>query len=846
MKTGIGKVGQASCLSTRLRMTGKMPVLLCVLSLLVCCRLWADVTVTASVDQRQVSFGDSFVFTISVRGAQGAQPKVPTVDGLRFDGPSTEMSTTIVNNQINQSLNFKYAVTPSRMGEFTIPAIQVDVGGKQLFTEPVQVTIVKNATEEQWKNSLFARVRFEPKKMYLGQVAPLDVYLYAREDVPLRGVGGFQYNAEGLGYRFGQNLKQGKQVINGERFNVYVLEGAVTPEKTGSLPFGPCAMQTQLRIERKGANADPFFAPFFGTAEYKDVPVVTDEIVIEVLPLPAEGRPPEFAGAVGQWKLEVTAKPTEVAVGDPITLTIKISGDGNIDTVPLPKFDLGDDFKTYDPTTKTTKNDLNTAGERIFEQVLVARDATVKQLPEIRLAYFDPIAGSYVVRRHEATPLLVKSGSGTGPTIVGGGPAPRPKEKLGEDIVYLKGDLGTAIAKPPLVGSAAFWVWNAVPVLAFVGAVTWKRRTDRLRGDVAYARRSRAAKQARKLLTEAKSFDDLQRIMQNYLGNRLNIPESGITASVVTEHLEPRGVDGALGNRVRGIFETCDSARFAGGGTGTGVDALRSEVERVIDELERNQSASTKANVSSSLGTALVLLLLGSFSSLASTGEDFKMANQLYDAGKFAEASALYEKIEPKTAHVFFNLGNAHYRESQVGKAILCYERARRLAPRDPDILANLKFAQEKLGVDAANRPASAAQRIAEQVFHSRTLNEWIGQEIAALWVSLLSVALAIWTRSARAICIGVTIVASLWLSFALTAIGYQMREDQAAPKAILIAKQTEARFAPLADSTVHFKLTEGTRVSIREDRGAWLYVERADGQDGWVKSDTLERVNVM
>src|ERR1041385_4838407 len=95
--------------------------------------------------------------------------------------------------------------------------------------------------------------------------------------------------------------------------------------------------------------------------------------------------------------------------------------------------------------------------------------------------------------------------------------------------------------------------------------------------------------------------------------------------------------------------------------------------------------------------------LLGLSTAVAATSDDFKAANQLYDAGKFAEAAAVYEKLEPKTAHVYYNLGNAWFRQGKMGLAVLNYERARRLAPRDPDILANLKFAEQRLGVDDVN-----------------------------------------------------------------------------------------------------------------------------------------------
>jgi len=241
--------------------------------------------------------------------------------------------------------------------------------------------------------------------------------------------------------------------------------------------------------------------------------------------------------------------------------------------VPAPKIGSLDEFKTYDPTTKTTKDELNTTGERVIQQVLIAKSIDVKQLPEIRLAYFDPAAKAYRTAVQSPIPLVVKAGGPGASAVVSAGNRLRPDEKLGQDIVYLKGDLGTVATG---LSAGTFWVLNIAPVIALVGAIGWKRRADRLRGDVAYARRSRAAKNARRQLAAATSFDDVQHALRNYLGDRLNIPASGITASVVDEH--------GLSAEIAAVFQTCDAARFAGATADVG--ALKQTVERVIDELE--------------------------------------------------------------------------------------------------------------------------------------------------------------------------------------------------------------------------------------------------------------------
>jgi hypothetical protein len=219
--------------------------------------------------------------------------------------------------------------------------------------------------------------------------------------------------------------------------------------------------------------------------------------------------------------------------------------------------------------------------------------------------------------------------------------------------------------------------------------------------------------------------------------------------------------------------------------------------------------------------------------------DEFQAANQLYDAGKFAEAAAAYEKIEPKTAHVYYNLGNAWFRQDKSGLAILNYEQARRLAPRDPDILANLKFAQQKLGVDEINTPPRAVQRFVHSVTDSRTLAEWSAYELAGLWLIALAVGACVYFPKLRSGLLVVGVVGITLLAVSVFALSNRMITG-------VLTAGTEARFAPLPDSTVHFRLVEGTKVVVREDRGQWLFVERADGQQGWVKTEVLGRITPM
>jgi len=244
-----------------------------------------------------------------------------------------------------------------------------------------------------------------------------------------------------------------------------------------------------------------------------------------------------------------------------------------------------------------------------------------------------------------------------------------------------------------------------------------------------------------------------------------------------------------------------------------------------------------------SFRTAVILWLMVLGTAFATPGDDFKAANKLYDAGKFAEAVAAYEKIEPKTAHVYYNLGNAWFRQGKLGVALLNYERARRLEPRDPDILANLKFAEQRLGVDEVNTPPRAIQRFLRAAITSHTAFEWSAFELMALWLTVLAVGASIFLPKTRTAALVVAAAGFAGFAISTAALGSEVIADRTVPRAIVVVAETEARFAPLTDSTVHFKLVEGTNVGIREDRGQWLFVERADGQQGWVPSESVGRI---
>ena len=225
--------------------------------LLAASRAFADVSVVATVDRNHVAFGESVTLTITVQGARNApRPSVPPVDGLQIQYTGQSMQV-VMGDSNSQSLSFTYQVMPGRTGESVIPAIEVNVNGNVYHTEPIKLVVEKGAVQGGVNQRLFARVTLASQQAYLGQTVPINVIVFVRKDIPFHGLSGFQAEAEGLNYKHLDRLKQGSEVIDGESFSFYVIEGALTPTRVGALSFGPAAVKCQLRVPKRGG--DDFF-----------------------------------------------------------------------------------------------------------------------------------------------------------------------------------------------------------------------------------------------------------------------------------------------------------------------------------------------------------------------------------------------------------------------------------------------------------------------------------------------------------------------------------------------------------------------------------------------------------
>jgi hypothetical protein len=216
---------------------------------------------------------------------------------------------------------------------------------------------------------------------------------------------------------------------------------------------------------------------------------------------------------------------------------------------------------------------------------------------------------------------------------------------------------------------------------------------------------------------------------------------------------------------------------------------------------------------------------------VARVRQEFLEAGRAYDAGRMPEAVRLYEGLI-RSGHapmeVLFNLGNAHAGEGRLGRAVLNYRKAWRLAPRDPDIGANLRLALQAAGASEAD-PSGA-----EIVFTRLSEREWAIVAMSAWWTTGLVLSLAILFRNSRRLLLRVAAVTGAVTVAALLAL-WTWRGFERNPELVVLDDTRNALHAPLASATPHFPLPEGSLVRAREYQGEWVKVSY--GQlGGWIR----------
>jgi hypothetical protein len=585
-----------------------------------------DISFELILDKNKMSLGDSLQLGLSFNSTQEMPaPDIPIIEGFqcRYLGPSTMMS--IVNGKVSGSITHNYLLLPTKTGSFKIGPFKFEHNGDKYTSNQLSVEVLEGqvpstpaqpAAQDEpeikdLNDRLFVTMQTKKDKAYLNETVMLSIKLYVNR-LGIRDIQYPEFNHEGFSVAAFDKPNQYQEVRNGLNFDVIEFNTPIFGLRPGEFKLGPAQIKCNLIVRKQqlrrkppfpssGAFDSDIFDDFFGRYETYPLDLKSEESTFTVLPLPEDNKPENFSGALGSFNLEVSASPLEVKLGDPITLKIVVSGEGNFNTVVVPKLKSDKGFKVYEAQIKQEAN------EKRFEQIIMPMSAEVKEIPELTFDFFDIGTGEYKTVSRGPFPLvIIKPEKEEESKVVENKQlattALVKEERLGRDIIYIKDNLGPLRKKNSyLYKNTMFLLLQPIPLLLYLITLVIYTRKQRLKTDLRYARGLLAPRKARSGIRQAKKYldkadtlrfyDILFITMQEYLGDRFHLSSKGITISVIDEHLRKEGVAEDILAKLRDIFRECDMVRYASSQlTRQNMQESLVKLEQVIDYLQRRKA----------------------------------------------------------------------------------------------------------------------------------------------------------------------------------------------------------------------------------------------------------------
>ncbi len=570
----------------------------------------------AAFTRNPVPLGEPTVLQLRYINCEPEQvPEIPKINELTitYIGPSRNSNLRIVNGRqtINTSTIHQYNVAAEKTGIYTIPPIESRINGKAYTTQAIRLNVSKGIDYSQYA---FLQIHIPKQeaeqRFYLGEVFQIHVHLYALnakiEEKPTIASDGFVIAESGQPSQ--RQVQDNNQIYN--RITFTYLARAV---KTGELAIGPIDWKVALFFRDNSNRRRDLFDSFFSDSIFnnntvrRNITLTSEPIPLNILPLPDEGRPDSFNGGIGNFTMDVQASPTVVVAGDPVTITMKIQGQGALEALPMPAFDSWREFQQYPETADIHYSDeIGLSGIKTFEKIVIPGNAEIQNLPQIEFSFFDPQAEQYKILQQGPIPLTVQPNLTTSqPAFAAEVGTAGKTPNIATNIVHIKPRLGAvAAASQPWLRQPWFLGLQAVPIAIWIACRLYLARQNALRRNPRALRRKRVKvlvddglQTLKNLAAENCSgefFAVLFRLLQEQIGERLNLPANAITEAAIEIELCNRGLDPEIRNTLDRLFQMCNQSRYAPIDSSAELTQIATDAQCALRELQNLPEPDTR------------------------------------------------------------------------------------------------------------------------------------------------------------------------------------------------------------------------------------------------------------
>ena len=754
-------------------------------------------------------------------------PVAPTIHSPRFaplSGIKVEESTSINGGgTMSRSLavvEHKYLVVAQRPGVVVIPPVEANVGPMTGRSEPTRLTVL-NAPPVQIP-AVVSRSKLDPNTgvnfhalvtpdtVYVGEQATYQVGVFLNDDVRYR----LRRNPEFippelrsmLAYDLSAPKSFSKRVIDGRRYEVHVFQRALFPLTAGKYEIPPARLNYSL----------PLSASFFSREESHQLR--SETIPLVVVEPPEAGRPSDYNGAVGRLALEAHVDSGAAKVGDPLVLTVRVTGDGNVSFFPRPAVRVP--WGQLVPAEERVQLDSSATtirGAKEFDWVITPARSGDVEVPQIRYPYFNPYTEKYELA--VTAPQRVNVAPGTLIAVDAAADSTRPAFPVRKFM--------RATEQGPLTEKRGFWLAMAIAPLPAAFALFVRRPRAR--------RVPTASERLRKLsrVKEAPSPNDsaaLRRAYAGALAERIGVlPAVLADRRALVRALRRAGVTAEVARSADNLLGELDSAVYSGGERHVDEGARRAmEVLQAVDREARPRIAPR-----STLSAAPAILLvasLGIMQSEPTAKELFDRGVREYEARRYQRAERFFAdaaRAEPTSSDAWANFGTAAWAARDTSAAAIGWQRALRLDPLGADVRSRLDLTPGFGGSDLTSVPPMTESTVA--MFGG---GAWL--------LGWLVLAVGIWRRKPilRYTAYGLGVVA-----IAAGVAGIRVREAYDARRLAIVVEPARLRALPVLGGEPGAPVVAGEVAKTVREEGVWSLVRMGDDREGWLETDALEPI---
>ncbi|HOE90826.1 MAG TPA: BatD family protein [Candidatus Cloacimonadota bacterium] len=536
---------------------------LCFFLLIICmANLFAsDIDVSAYVDENTVGINDTFKLYIEISGSITSSFEQPLLPNIPFQNlgmsQSSSTSISVINGKMTSVKKqiYIYTLKPQNMGTFSIPAITIKIGKDTYKTNGVNITVAEQGTTKQnqptqrttqttnFKTSgqinnediVFIAI---PSKtsLYKNETFYVDYTIYTRYNLqPTRLGDEPSFNGFWKEDISGNaNIEMKETTWNGQKYySIHLRRLALAPNKTGTLTIPSQTLYADVIIPSNN---------FFSFADRRSISVQTSPIKITVNELPAPPKGVEFSGAVGDFKISSNLSQTQLKAGESATLTITVSGNGNLRQTNNPVFPDVSNLRVLGPETDTQhniNNEANTA-KRVLKYAFLPQDEGFYNIPSIDFTYFNPIKKQYITLQTSEFKLQAERGN----IVVSTYSNQKMINAEGSDIGFIVTNLRFSGFK---ILFKETWYWGLIlfSIISIPAHYFYKLEQDKLSNNLEYFRTRKAKRVLKKYLKNTsfaykhqqnnQFYDSAYKGILQYLTDKLSIPRGSTQTSILSD-----------------------------------------------------------------------------------------------------------------------------------------------------------------------------------------------------------------------------------------------------------------------------------------------------------------------